>query len=109
MNGGRYTPDGLTPASCRAMRGWLHWRQDDLAARCGLSKATITGFEQGSKKGWTIGEASRRAILLAFQKAGVRVLMMDGEVRGLRFIDVAPATPVLRITGPPATPDASTG
>ncbi|MCQ1800100.1 helix-turn-helix transcriptional regulator, partial [Neorhizobium galegae] len=35
----------LTPALCRAARGFLDWTQTDLADRSGVSRSTIRDYE----------------------------------------------------------------
>lgn len=85
----------LTPATCRAMRAWLGWHQSELAKAADLSNSSISTYERGGRSGWILGDAGRRAILLAFQRAGVKVQMINGEIRGIKFIEVAasPITP----------------
>ena len=39
----------LTPAQVRAARGLLGWTQGVLADRAGVSRPTVTHFEQGSR------------------------------------------------------------
>lgn len=38
----------ITPAQCRAARGFLNWTLADLAAASGLSRASLNAFEGGS-------------------------------------------------------------
>ena len=35
----------ITAAQVRAARGWLHWTQDDLSRRSGVSQRSIARFE----------------------------------------------------------------
>jgi len=56
----------MTPEQCREARIRLGWTEEDLAARCGLSTATIRYFETGR------GRSRRRtpyAICAAFEAA----------------------------------------
>jgi transcriptional regulator with XRE-family HTH domain len=38
----------LSPAQCRAARALLNWSQEDLVARCKITKKTIADFERGA-------------------------------------------------------------
>lgn len=40
----------LEPRLCKAARGLLDWSQEELAAKIGSSKKTITDFERGNRK-----------------------------------------------------------
>ena len=39
----------LTPEQCRAARAWLDWKQEDLAAKAGVSLSTVRDFEKGRR------------------------------------------------------------
>jgi len=39
----------MTPAQCRAARGWLNWSQDELARRSHVSLSTVRDFEKGRR------------------------------------------------------------
>ncbi len=39
----------LTPEQSRAARAWLDWKQEDLAARAGVSLSTVRDFEKGRR------------------------------------------------------------
>lgn len=60
----------MTPAHCRAMRGWLGWSQADLAGRAGMSTGAVAEFEGGRP-----GRKSTLARLAyAFAQAGCHVV-----------------------------------
>ena len=61
---------GLTPAQCVAARGLLGWGVRDLAAKAGVSQATIVDFEKGHRKPHN---STREMIRLALVKAGVEI------------------------------------
>ena len=63
----------ITPAQCRAARGLLNWRQDDLAEASSINDRTIRDFEQGA---YIPTMKTLGAIVAAFVKAGVR--FVDG-------------------------------
>ena len=60
----------LTPAQCRAARGFLNWTLADLAAASGLSRASLNAFEgeKANPKAETLG-----AIYYAFSQAGIEI------------------------------------
>lgn len=64
----------LTPALCRAARGFLDWTQSDLAEQSGISRSTIRDYE-GDR------HAAHRATLaqlrLAFERGGVSFVSLD--------------------------------
>ena len=64
----------MTPAQCRAARGWLSWSQGDLAeaARVGLS--TVKDFE-GERR--TPIVATQTAIQVALEGAGIGFSFAD--------------------------------
>lgn len=37
----------MTPAQCRAARGYLGWSQRDLATKADVARGTIADFERG--------------------------------------------------------------
>lgn len=68
----------LTPALCRAARGFLDWTQSDLAERSGISRSTIRDYE-GDR------HAAHRATLaqlrLALERGGVSfVSLAEGHM-----------------------------
>lgn len=58
----------LTPALCRAARGFLDWTQSDLAERSGISRSTIRDYEADRHAAHRATEAQLR---LAFEDGGV--------------------------------------
>lgn len=58
----------LTPALCRAARGFLDWTQNDLAERSGISRSTIRDYE-ADRHG--THRATESQLRLAFEDGGV--------------------------------------
>lgn len=58
----------LSPALCRAARGYLDWTQAELAAESGVSRSTIRDFE-GGRHG--VHRATEAQLRLAFENAGL--------------------------------------
>jgi transcriptional regulator with XRE-family HTH domain len=74
----------LTPAQCRAARGWLDWTQADLAKRASVSMSTIRDFESGKRAPIANNmEALRRAI----DAAGVQLVFRKGKPVGIAIMD----------------------
>ncbi|WP_434714385.1 helix-turn-helix domain-containing protein (plasmid) [Rhizobium sp. YTUHZ045] len=66
---GRATVEvSLTPALCRAARGFLDWTQDELAARSAVSRSTIRDFE-GDRHG--LHRSTEAQLLSALKEGGV--------------------------------------
>ena len=68
----------LSPAQCRAARALLNWSQEDLVARCKITKKTIADFERGATHPRAQTVAQIRA---DFEAAGIE--FFDGA--GLRM------------------------
>lgn len=66
----------ITPSQCRAARGLLQWRQEDLANRAEVGVVTIRNFEK--EKSATL-KGSLLLIRNAFEAAGVE-FVDDGGV-----------------------------
>ncbi|WP_137133238.1 helix-turn-helix transcriptional regulator [Rhizobium sp. FKY42] len=68
----------LTPALCRAARGFLDWTQTDLADRSGVSRSTIRDYE-GSRH--DVHRATEAQLRQAFEAGGVRfVYVADNSI-----------------------------
>ena len=65
----------ITPAQCRAARGLLKWRQQDLADKSRLSVATVRNFEN---ERFAPNEATQTLLRQTFEKAGVAFLDDNG-------------------------------
>ena len=70
----------LTPALCRAARGFLDWTQTDLADRSGVSRSTIRDYE-GSRH--DLHRATEAQLRLAFEEGGVKFVEIEGTGTGL--------------------------
>lgn len=64
----------LTPALCRAARGFLDWTQSDLAERSGISRSTIRDYEADRHGAHRATEAQLR---LAFEDGGIAFVLME--------------------------------
>lgn len=74
----------LTPAQCRAARGWLDWNQRDLADRASVSISTIRDFESGKRTPIANNlEALRRAI----EAVGIQLVFRKGKPFGIAIAD----------------------
>jgi transcriptional regulator with XRE-family HTH domain len=65
----------LTPALCRAARGFLDWTQSELAERSDVSRSTIRDFE-GSRH--DIHRSTASQLRRTFEDAGVAFLEVEG-------------------------------
>lgn len=72
----------MTPAQCRAARGWLDLSQDDLAKAAGVSLSTVRDFEKGRR---TPIPVTLRAIEAALVAQGIEFLSKDGSAWGVAF------------------------
>jgi transcriptional regulator with XRE-family HTH domain len=70
----------LTPALCRAARGFLDWTQTDLADRSGVSRSTIRDYE-GSRH--DVHRATEAQLRQAFEAGGVRFISAPGNSIGI--------------------------
>ncbi|MGF9565897.1 helix-turn-helix transcriptional regulator [Neorhizobium sp. JUb45] len=70
----------LTPALCRAARGYLDWTQMDLAERSGVSRSTIRDYE-GDRH--DVHRATEAQLRLAFETAGIAFVRMEGDQFGV--------------------------
>jgi len=71
----------LTPEQSRAARGWLDWKQSDLAEKAKVGLSTIRDFEKGRRKPI---ENNMLAIARAFAEAGVTLVSDEkGRAAGI--------------------------
>lgn len=73
-------PKILTPALCRAARGFLNWTQADLADRSGVSRSTIRDYE-GSRH--DVHRSTEAQLRLAFENGGVMFTCSEEGQSGL--------------------------
>src|SRR4051812_26017894 len=71
--------DRFSPVSCRAARALLDLSQAALAKRAGVSRLTVIGFEDGSRRAV---RASLRALRSTLEAAGVEFLTGGARLRG---------------------------
>jgi predicted transcriptional regulator len=76
----RYTL--ISPAQCRAARGLLDWRQEDLAFMASVGVVTVRHLEGGKIQP---RRATLDVIRRAFEEAGVVLIREDGGGAGVRF------------------------
>lgn len=71
----------MTPAQCRAARGWLDWTQQDLADKASVGISTVRDFEAGRRQPIANNIAAMRRVVEA---AGVELVNEAGEAVGIR-------------------------
>lgn len=74
----------LTPRLVRAARAMLGWQQADLAGASGVPKPTISAFELKPEAG-KLATLNNRAMVEAFEKAGLEFIPENGGGAGIRF------------------------
>ena len=67
----------ILAAQCRAARGLLRWKQQDLAARSDVGLSTIKKFETEVT---VPHKPTLKALKGAFEEAGVEFIERDGSV-----------------------------
>ncbi len=72
----------ITPALCRAARGFLKWTQDQLAEQANVCGLTVRNFENEVT---TPHRATLAQIQMVFESTGVEFLAESGDGIGLRF------------------------
>ena len=70
----------ITPAMCRAARGWLNWTQQQLSDRSSISRSTIRDFE-GHRHG--LHRSTAAQVRRTFEGAGVLFASVEGVGAGL--------------------------
>ncbi len=70
----------LSPALCRAGRGFLDWTQCDLADRSGVSRSTIRDYEGDRHEVHRSTEAQLRR---AFEEGGLAFVTVDEDCIGI--------------------------
>ncbi|WP_137128697.1 helix-turn-helix transcriptional regulator [Rhizobium sp. FY34] len=73
-------PKILTPALCRAARGFLDWTQSDLAEQSGVSRSTIRDYE-GSRH--EVHRATEAQLRQSFERAGLTFMRSDADTIGI--------------------------
>lgn len=66
----------LTPALCRAARGFLDWTQTDLAERSGVSRSTVRDYEGGRHD---VHRATEAQLRLAFENGGISFIPVEND------------------------------
>jgi DNA-binding XRE family transcriptional regulator len=85
------SPIRLTPRLVRAARAMVGWQQQELATASGVPKPTISAFELKPETG-KLATMNGRALVEAFEKAGLEFIPENGGGAGIRFRDrAAPA------------------
>jgi DNA-binding XRE family transcriptional regulator len=74
----------MTPDLCRASRALVKWRQADLAKQSGVPEPTIQAFENGDP-GRRMATMNNKAILAAFEAAGLQFIPENGGGLGVRY------------------------
>ncbi|ACS44198.1 helix-turn-helix domain-containing protein [Methylorubrum extorquens] len=84
-------PIRLTPRLIRAARAMAGWQQQELAEASGVPKPTISAFELKPETG-KLSTMNHRAIVEAFERAGLEFIPANGGGAGVRFRDPNTAT-----------------
>jgi transcriptional regulator with XRE-family HTH domain len=74
----------LTPRLCRAARSLLGWQQADLVRESGVAISTIGAFETKSEDS-SMTFMNNKALVEAFERAGVEFIPENGGGAGLRL------------------------
>ena len=74
----------LTPRLIRAARAMAGWQQQELAETSGVPKPTISAFELKPETG-KLTTMNNRALVEAFEKAGLEFIPENGGGAGIRF------------------------
>ncbi|ARO54587.1 transcriptional regulator [Methylorubrum zatmanii] len=79
----------LSSAQCRAARAMLNWNREELAAKCGVSRATLADFEADKRNPYdrTLADIRR-----AFEAEGLEFIPENGGGAGIRFRNRADGT-----------------
>ena len=72
----------MTPAQCRAARGLLRWKQDEVASAAQVSIVTVRNFELEKS---TPQRASLDVMRRAFEAAGIAFIDKNGGGSGVRL------------------------
>lgn len=78
----------LLSSQCRAARGLLNWRQEDLANRAAVSRSTIRDFEGEIH---SLQRTTEERLLAAFDAAGIELIGDASAGAGVRFRPGQPA------------------
>lgn len=68
------TDYAITPLTCRTLRGWFGWSQEELAAKAGVERRTVMRFENGTHD---MVFTSRSRVMNAFKGAGLVIKAYD--------------------------------
>lgn len=69
----------ISPATCRAARALVDWKQPELASAAGLGLSTIVDFEKERR---TVSDDAVTAIRTALEAAGVQFLDQGDVANG---------------------------
>ncbi len=77
----------LTPRLCRAARALLDWQQQHLADASGVPKPTVVAFEAKRDDAARMSTMNNKAVVEAFEGAGLQFIPENGGGLGLRLKD----------------------
>lgn len=83
---GRLTTVRLTPRLCRAARALLGWQQQDVVEASGVSRSTVAAFEVKDESA-RLATMNNKALVEAFERAGLQLIPENGGGLGLRLKD----------------------
>jgi predicted transcriptional regulator len=72
----------MSPAQCRAARGWLGWSQARLANEANVSLSTVRDFEVGRHMPRLL---NMHSMMNAFENAGIQFSCIGGKDTGISF------------------------
>lgn len=78
------SPIQLSPRLCKAARALLEWNQDDLARASKVPKPTVSAFEARGGVA-RMATMNNRAVVEAFERAGVEFIPENGGGAGVRL------------------------
>jgi DNA-binding XRE family transcriptional regulator len=79
---------------CKAARSLAGWGQGELSAASGVSKSTIGAFEAKDEDA-RLTTMNNRALVEAFETAGLEFIPENGGGAGIRFRERKSADPIL--------------
>ncbi|GHE79512.1 hypothetical protein GCM10019059_42490 [Camelimonas fluminis] len=69
--------NGLTPATCRAARALIGWRQDQLSESASVNRLTIAAYERG-QDGARMRRVNADPVMHTFERVGLEFIPTNG-------------------------------
>ena len=77
-------PVRLSPKLCRAARALAGWQQAEMATHSGVPRPTLSAFEVKGEDA-RLTTMNNKALVEAFERAGLQFLPENGGGLGVRF------------------------